>query len=205
MLLRRVSCHWRDTMAGSLVLRRAMFLAPEPELPFEWHLQWICLGQVQWRYLQNPSGTASKPGETVLQSSRFNPLLFERRLDFKSEGVGEGQESVCLHARNDIFIAGGSNLLTQMFIAQPPVTHARVASTILIELHNENGIRVADIIETLRHNFDHSYGLHRNTLSIVIPKVIFPTADEEKQGLIVRSYRSLRALYPIRADFAFTW
>lgn len=39
ILLRHVSRHWRDTMAGSLVLRRAMFLAPEPELPFEWHLQ----------------------------------------------------------------------------------------------------------------------------------------------------------------------
>lgn len=113
----------------------------------------------------------------------------------EAEGISNGQESVRLHARNDIFIEGGNNLFIEMFTAQPPVTHAFVASTILIELHKGNGIRVADIIEALRHSFDYSYARHRNILSIVVPDVIFSSTDEEKQGLIVRPYRSLRAFY----------
>jgi hypothetical protein len=39
VLLRRVSCHWSEVTAESPLLQRAMFLVPEPELPFEWHLQ----------------------------------------------------------------------------------------------------------------------------------------------------------------------
>lgn len=203
ILLRRVCRHWRNVMANSLVLRRAMFLAPEPELSFEWHLQSVALDQA-WSYTKKPSGAVPEPGETVLQSSRFNPLLFERKLGIEAEGTSNGQESVRLHARNDIFIEGGNNLFTEMFTAQPPVTHAFVASTILIELHKGNGIRVADIIEALRHSFDYSYARHRNILSIVVPDVMFSSTDEEKQGLIVHPYRSLRAFYP-QVHYNYTW
>lgn len=44
--LRRVSRHWSDVMAKSPVLQRAMFLAPEPELPFEWHLEHGSYGEL---------------------------------------------------------------------------------------------------------------------------------------------------------------
>lgn len=193
ILLRRVSRHWRDVMAGSLVLQRAMFLAPEPVLPFEWHLQGMSFDK-PWLYIRQPSGTAREPGERVMQSSRFNPLLFEKRLDVESQGVSYGGRSVQLHAHNDIFTASGTNLFTQMFIAQPPVTSVHVGSGARqIELYNRNGVRVADFIEALGKDYGYPHGLRKNVLSIVVPGVMFPSTGEEKQALIVRSHRPLRA------------
>ena len=204
VLLRRVSRHWRNTMAGSLVLQRAMFLAHEPELPFEWHLQSLVLGQ-QWRNIQKTSVPARKPEGRVFQSSRFNPLLFERKVSYESEGDSEGQESTRLHARNGIFVAGGISLFAQMFIAQPPVTHALVAGTIPIELDKENGIRVLDIIGALRRSDGFPDGLHRNALSIVVPNVIFLSPGDEKRRLIVRPYRSERVVAIIRSSCTSRW
>ena len=201
ILLRRVSRHWRDVMAGSLVLQRAMFLAPEPVLPFEWHLQGMSFDK-PWLYIRQPSGTAPELGERVMQSSRFNPLLFERRPDIESRGVSYGGRSVQLHAHNDIFTASGTNtLFTQMFIAQPPVTSVHVGGGALrIELRNENGVRVADFIEALRNNYGYPRGLRRDVLAIVVSGVMFPSTGEEKQGWIVRSHRPLRPRYTIHAD-----
>lgn len=101
VVLRRVSRHWRDVMPKSLVIQRAMFLAPEPKLPFQWHLQWITLGQ-PWRYIKKPFGAVSEPPEppeSVLQSSRFNPLLFVRRPDIESRGVRNGRVYSPVHAQ----------------------------------------------------------------------------------------------------------
>ena len=82
VLLRRVSRHWSDVMAESPVLQRVMFLAPEPELPFEWKLKYDPHEDL-YIYTKAPSGTVSEldSDEQGFQPSRFNPLLFELRLD----------------------------------------------------------------------------------------------------------------------------
>jgi hypothetical protein len=119
ILLRRVSRHWRDVMAGSLVLQRAMFLAPEPELPFEWYLQWMNFGE-PWRYIKKTSGAVLEHDETVvMKSSRFNPVLYKRRPKVESRGVSNGWQSVRLYIRNNALTAGGTSLFPQMFITQP--------------------------------------------------------------------------------------
>lgn len=89
--------------------------------------------------------------------------------------------------RNDIFMAGGTNLFTWMSIAQPPVTHAVLGCG--LEIDNENGIKVAHIIRALRQKYGSSYALGLEALSLVVPKTMFPSTDEENQGLMVRHAR----------------
>ena len=85
-MLRRVSRHWSDVMVESPVLQRAMFLAPQPELPFEWTLKDDSY-DVPYLYTKGQSRSASR--FYVLKSSRFNPLLFERRPDAVTGGAEE--------------------------------------------------------------------------------------------------------------------
>jgi hypothetical protein len=195
-LLRRVSRHWRDVMAASLVLQRAMFLAPEPELPFKWYLQWMNFGE-PWRYIKKTSGAVLEHDETVvMKSSRFNPLLYKRRPKVESRGVSNGSQSIRLYIRNNALTAGGTSLFSQMFVAQPPVTHALVGHE--IELHNEHGIRVADIIRALEQKYGSSYRPYKSALSLVVPGTMFASTDEEIEGLIVRASRlRLASLYAL--------
>lgn len=187
ILLRRVSRHWRNVMAGSLILQRAMFLAPEPELPFEWYLQWMNFGE-PWRYIKKTSGAVLEHYETVvMKSSHFNPVLYKRRPKVESRGVSNGWQSVRLYIRNNPLTAGGTSLFPQMFITQPPVTHALVGHE--IELHNEHGIRVADIIRALEQKYGSSCKPYKSALSLVVPGTMFPSTEEETEGLIIRASR----------------
>lgn len=187
VLLHRVSHHWCNVMAESLVLQRAMFLVPEPELPFKWHLQWVSVGQ-PWRYIKKTSGTALETGETVvLKSARFNPVLFERRSSIESKGVRNGRQSVRLYTRNNVFFTGTSDRFARMLIAQPPITRALLGLFHrTIEVRNENGIIVADIIRALNQKDRSSRKPSLDALSLVVTETMFPSTDEEKQGLILR-------------------
>lgn len=81
VLLRQVSSHWRDVMAESLVLRRAMFLADGPELPFEWHLHYGFYG-TPYRYTKEQFGAASDPGSIAakFRSCRFQSTAFRQKI-----------------------------------------------------------------------------------------------------------------------------
>ena len=172
-------------MAESQTLQRAMFLVPEPELPIEWHLQMTDLGN--YYYTKERSGTVPKSRGVALQSSRFNPLLFERRPDIESEGTNSGQQSVHLFFRNFILMTRHIDLFPQMFISQPPVTYALLDGS--IEVHNEHGIRVADIVKAVRQCDDYRRFLSKKNariLSLVVLNVVFPNMNEEWRGSILR-------------------
>jgi hypothetical protein len=74
-----------------------------------------------------------------------------------------------------------------MLIAQPPITRALLGLFHrTIEVRNENGIIVADIIRALNQKDRSSRKPSLDALSLVVTETMFPSTDEEKQGLILR-------------------
>jgi hypothetical protein len=198
IILRRVSCHWRDVLSSSLILQRAMLLAPEPELDFEWHLKARCpdldCRDQRRRYVERQRGTTPAHGDTVMESARFNPLMFERRLESECICICIGdriaQQSVSLYPRSCFINAGANELFARMLISQPPVTHARVGCR--TGLINERGIKVKDVNEAMEGQRDStskdpykrqgestSGGLARHFASVVVEDTVFPDKDEE--------------------------
>jgi hypothetical protein len=156
IVLRRVSCHWRDVINSSLILQRALFLAPEPELDFEWHLKArcpnpLCRGKPH-RYGRKPRGTVPDRGDTTMKSARFNSLMFERRLANEWKGDQNAPQSERLFPRSCFINAGANELFARMLISQPPVTHARVGCR--TRLVNGKGIKVKDVRQEMQRQHD---------------------------------------------------
>jgi hypothetical protein len=191
IILRRVAHQWRDVLNSSLILQRAMFLAPEPELDFEWHLKARCpcpnpgCRNKPNRYVRRQCGTTPAHGDTVMKSARFNPLMFERRLENECAGGRNApQQSVRLYPRSCFINAGANEMFAQMLISQPPVTHARVGC--MTRLANERGIKVKDIREAIERQRKSKSKDPRTThggaghfASFVIEDTMLPDKDEE--------------------------
>jgi hypothetical protein len=186
--LRRVSHYWNRTIAGNLVLQRIMFLAPEPEGRFQWHLKRSAPGKAH-RYFKRRRGTEPEPADTILRSSRPNPLVFGGGHLFAHHKVLDGTKSVdlCPRARfNDKFMDGEtSELFGRMLVAQPPVTRALMGGN--IHLHNDNGIKVIDLIDAM-HQFEpwrrcSAWAYGYGGAFFVADETMFPTEyDERKVG-----------------------
>lgn len=148
VLLRRVSRNWTDVMAESLVLQRIMYLAPESELPFEWHLKHGAYEE-PYLYTKVQSGTVSEfgPDDEVFTSCRFNPLLFERRPNADTSNTDETNHAFRSHRfypRHPLKDVGASKLFSRMLIAQPPFDYAFVGCNTTIS--NIDGIRVKNMV-----------------------------------------------------------
>lgn len=185
VLLRRVSRHWSDVMQESLVLQRIMFLAPEPKLPFEWHLN-IGAYEEPYIYTKERFGTWMELEVFGYESSRFNPLLFEARPDPDTGNLDVMYHffhSLRLYPRHLLKDVRTSKLFSRMLIAQPPITYALVGCN--TALCNTNGIRVRDLVHAMEVENDHvcEFG---HVLSFVVPHVMFPTREEEKKGQMIR-------------------
>lgn len=192
VLLRQVSSHWRDVMAESLVLRRAMFLADGPELPFEWHFHYGFYG-MPYRYTKEQFGAASdlESNAVKFRSCRFNPLLFDRRPETFT-GIANGTRyphvSPRLYPRNPSRDVGAGNLFSSMLIAQPPVTFIRVGCNTMI--YNPDGIRFSDMEYAMHIEKDYVCR-SGHVLSMDVMHVMFPTSEEEKDGLVIRPQSEL--------------
>ena len=187
--LRRVSFHWCNTIANSLVLQRVMFLAPEPEGRFQWHLKRSAPGKTH-QYFKRRRGTESEPGDRILRSYRPNPLVFGTGRLFEHHKVLDGTKSVnlCPHARfcQNVMDGGCSELFGRMLVAQPAVTRALMGGN--IHLHNDDGIKVTDLIDAM-HQFEPSrrcsawaYGY--GGVFFIADATMFPTEYDEKKGRI---------------------
>lgn len=184
--LRRVSRHWSDVMAESSVFQRAMFLAPEPELPFEWHLQEDTSFDEPDRYTKERSSSTSKADYRVSKSSRLNPLLFNTRLDIGIDETHALAHSARIYPRRNLKVVRASKLFSRMLVAQPPFDWAYVGcQTTLLNL---DGIRVSDLIHIMEYDDEHACDFG-HVFSLVVPRFIFPTRDEEEEGQVLRWYR----------------
>jgi hypothetical protein len=189
VLLRRVSRHWSDVMAESLVLQRAMFLAPEPELPFKWYLKNGAYGEPH-RYTKEQSSIMLElePEARSFESSRFNPLLFERRSDTATDTPNEPYypyRSHRIYPHHSLKDIDSDKLFSRMLIAQPPVTQARVGCSTMVS--NIYGVRVSDMVHAMKVESDFVCR-SGHVLSIVGLYVMFPTSEEEKDGQIIRPH-----------------
>jgi len=184
VLLRRVSHHWSDVMAESPVLQRAMFLAPEPELPFEWHEE--RLDSDKLRYTKEVSGTVD--AFLAYKSSRFNPLFFETRLDAGMDQTHLSSRLVQLYPRRNLKDVSASKLFSRMLVAQPPVKFANLGCT--TQLYNRQGIRISDAARVMEYEDEHSCEFG-HVFSLIVPWFMFPTRDEEEEGQIMRQYTAL--------------
>jgi len=121
-----------------------MFLAPEPELPFEWNLKYDDYGGL-YIYTKAPSGTVSelKLNEEDFQSSRFNPLLFELRLDDGTDETYSPLRSSRLYLHHPLKDVDAGGLFSRMLVAQPPVTYAYVGCNTVLDV--TGGIRASDL------------------------------------------------------------
>jgi hypothetical protein len=188
VLLRRVSRHWSDVMAESPVLQRAMFLAPEPELPVKWHKKRLASDKL--RYTKEVLGTVFEFDSSIeaYKSSRFNPIFFETRLDAGMDETNCPSDSVRLYPRRNLKDVSASNLFSRMLIAQPPVKFAYLGCR--TQLSNRQGIRVSDAARIMEYEDEYSCDVG-HVFSLLVPCVMFPTRDEEKEGQIMRRYTSL--------------
>jgi hypothetical protein len=156
IVLRRVAHQWRNVLNSGLILQRAMFLTPEPELDFEWHLRARCPNPPcrgkPHRYGRKPRGTVPDRGDTIMKPARFNSLMFERRLANEWKGDQNAPQSERLFPRSCFINAGANELFARMLISQPPVTHARVGCR--TRLVNEKGIKVRDVREAMQRQHD---------------------------------------------------
>jgi hypothetical protein len=187
ILLRQVSRYWSDAMAESLVLQRAMFLEPEPELPFQWKLQRDPFDK-RLRYIKQRSDTVSELDHEVFKSSRFNPLLSETRFDAGMDDTYCSIDSARLYPRHNLKDVCASKLFSRMLVAQPPVDHARVSCT--TSLYNGNGIRVSDVGRVMEYEDENACGFG-HVFSFVISQTMLPTKDEEIKGQILRRRNNL--------------
>lgn len=196
--LRRVSRHWRDVMNRSLILQRAMFLAPEPESNFESHLQPHRRGRGSHHgCTRNSCGTAPSRGHTTMRSARYNALLFEReRLSLEQRGDYDAQQSARLYPTSTFVKGRDREIFAQMLVAQPPVAHARVGCRTRVV--NESGIKARDIREAMqeqravkqfprdqlgKHKED---DMGRHFASFVVEDTMFPSREEETEGKTTR-------------------
>ena len=107
-------------MHNSLILQRAMFLAPEPEQEYEWHLEPYrrgAYGGAVRRYNRKPHGTKSDEGHTGLRSARFNKLLFERTDSaLERHGDHDGRQSARLYPSSTFVNAGSNEVFARMLV-----------------------------------------------------------------------------------------
>ena len=178
-------------MAESLVLQRIMFLAPEPELSFEWHLN-MEDGAYEdpYMYTKEQSGIVSEleRGDQVFASSQVNPLLFERRPGTVTGNMNETRYpfySPRFYPRRLWKDIGAGRLFSRMLIAQPPVTFAYVGCNTIIS--NSDGIRVSDMVHAMKVEDGYVCELG-HVFSFVVSRVMFPIREEEKEGQMIRQY-----------------
>ena len=202
LLLRQVSRHWRDVMAGSLVLQRAMFLAPEPAPLFEWHLKHrpydepYRLVNEPYHYIQKQFATALeiKSGYKALKSCQLNPLFFERKPNDNTDEMSCTHHSHRFSPRHPLKDFGASKLFSRMLIAQPPVTFIQVGCR--TKILNIKGVRISDVAYAMGVKGACECRLG-HIFSITAMNAMLPSREEEKAGQIIRQASAWKKLCAI--------
>lgn len=137
-------------------------------------------------YTKERFGTWLESDVIGLNSSRFNPLLFEKEPNTvigSTDKTINRLESQRLRPRHRLKYVGADKLFSRMLIAQPPVTYASVGCNTV--LFNTDGIRVSDLVHAMEIESDYVCALG-HAFSFAVPRVLFPTREEEKEARIVR-------------------